>query len=173
MVCSSRCINLKISPKRRPTSSRIWFIIPRESESGIFLAGRFPSSDIGCPKQRKTKMNQSQRSLSSATTEEGNETKNVPGDGVQRSRTASVERGSNVLYSENAPSTTGSHYHSSRSKIADYFLVELNPRRADIILIVCGFVGGLVDGLSFNAWGSFSSMQTGMYSKAPFHSTHM
>ncbi|OQE25332.1 hypothetical protein PENSTE_c006G07641 [Penicillium steckii] len=106
-------------------------------------------------------MNQSQRSLSSATTEEGNETKNVPGDGVQRSRTASVERGSNVLYSENAPSTTGSHYHSSRSKIADYFLVELNPRRADIILIVCGFVGGLVDGLSFNAWGSFSSMQTG------------
>jgi hypothetical protein len=48
------------------------------------------------------------------------------------------------------------------SKLSQYFLKELNPRRADIILVLCGFVGGLVDGLSFNAWGSFSSMQTGI-----------
>lgn len=48
------------------------------------------------------------------------------------------------------------------SHLSQYFLVELDPRRADVVLIVCGFVGGLVDGLSFNAWGNFSSMQTGM-----------
>ncbi|KAJ5769737.1 uncharacterized protein N7511_001788 [Penicillium nucicola] len=36
-----------------------------------------------------------------------------------------------------------------------------NTKHTDIVLIICGFVGGLVDGLSFNAWGSFSSMQTG------------
>lgn len=51
---------------------------------------------------------------------------------------------------------------SLMSHLSQYFLVELDPRRADVILIVCGFVGGLVDGLSFNAWGNFSSMQTGM-----------
>ncbi|KAJ5651636.1 hypothetical protein N7507_009062 [Penicillium longicatenatum] len=45
--------------------------------------------------------------------------------------------------------------------MSQYLLKELDPRRADIILVLCGFVGGLVDGLSFNAWGSFSSMQTG------------
>ncbi|KAI9371191.1 hypothetical protein BJX61DRAFT_548467 [Aspergillus egyptiacus] len=38
---------------------------------------------------------------------------------------------------------------------------NIDPRYTDILLVMCGFVGGLVDGLSFNAWGSFSSMQTG------------
>ncbi|KAJ5133421.1 hypothetical protein N7448_001551 [Penicillium atrosanguineum] len=47
------------------------------------------------------------------------------------------------------------------SQMSLYFFTKLDPRRADVILIVCGFVSGLVDGLSFNAWGSFSSMQTG------------
>ncbi|KAJ5666218.1 uncharacterized protein N7477_008666 [Penicillium maclennaniae] len=47
------------------------------------------------------------------------------------------------------------------SQISHHLLAELDPRRADVILIICGFVSGLVDGLSFNAWGSFSSMQTG------------
>ena len=42
-----------------------------------------------------------------------------------------------------------------------HFKAEIDTRYADIVLIVCGFVSGLVDGLSFNAWGSFSSMQTG------------
>ncbi|CEJ54931.1 Putative DUF1275 domain protein [Penicillium brasilianum] len=46
-------------------------------------------------------------------------------------------------------------------QISRYFFVELDRKHTDIILIVCSFVGGLVDGLSFNAWGSFSSMQTG------------
>lgn len=106
-------------------------------------------------------MNSSSRSLSSATTEEGNETKNITEDGIQRSRTASVDNGTDLPYTGNAASPPSSVYHSTSSKISNYFLVELNPRRADIILIICGFVGGLVDGLSFNAWGSFSSMQTG------------
>ncbi|KAJ5364914.1 uncharacterized protein N7496_010627 [Penicillium cataractarum] len=46
-------------------------------------------------------------------------------------------------------------------RMSRYFSVEIDRKHTDIILIVCGFVGGLVDGLSFNAWGSFSSMQTG------------
>ncbi|KAJ5988101.1 hypothetical protein N7481_003311 [Penicillium waksmanii] len=101
------------------------------------------------------------RSLSSATTEEGNDTKNLPGEGVQRSQTASVDNGTALPYPGTAVSATGTGNDSSSSKLSQYLLTELNPRHADIILIICGFVGGLVDGLSFNAWGSFSSMQTG------------
>ncbi|PWY68526.1 hypothetical protein BO94DRAFT_301053 [Aspergillus sclerotioniger CBS 115572] len=45
--------------------------------------------------------------------------------------------------------------------ITRHFKADIDRKYADWMLVVCGFVGGLVDGLSFNAWGSFSSMQTG------------
>ncbi|KAJ5045247.1 hypothetical protein NUH16_002059 [Penicillium rubens] len=48
-----------------------------------------------------------------------------------------------------------------RSTISRHFRADIDTKHTDIPLIICGFVGGLVDGLSFNAWGSFSSMQTG------------
>lgn len=51
-----------------------------------------------------------------------------------------------------------------RSTISRHFRADIDTTHTDIPLIICGFVGGLVDGLSFNAWGSFSSMQTGMWS---------
>lgn len=44
-----------------------------------------------------------------------------------------------------------------------YWLSEIDRKWTDILLIVCGYVSGLLDGLSFNYWGSFSNMQTGMY----------
>ncbi|KAJ5964989.1 uncharacterized protein N7479_004865 [Penicillium vulpinum] len=47
------------------------------------------------------------------------------------------------------------------STISRHFRADIDATHTDIPLIICGFVGGLVDGLSFNAWGSFSSMQTG------------
>ncbi|KAK4868807.1 hypothetical protein LT330_006415 [Penicillium expansum] len=47
------------------------------------------------------------------------------------------------------------------STISRHFRADIDTTHTDIPLIICGFVGGLVDGLSFNAWGSFSSMQTG------------
>ncbi|KAJ5102544.1 hypothetical protein N7532_003073 [Penicillium argentinense] len=106
-------------------------------------------------------MQSPRRSLSSATTEEGIDTKNIPGDGVQRSRTASIENGTDVSYTGTTTGTGQGLPLPSGTQISQYFLTELDPRRADIVLIICGFVGGLVDGLSFNAWGSFSSMQTG------------
>ncbi|KAL4946108.1 hypothetical protein BDV06DRAFT_218631 [Aspergillus oleicola] len=49
-------------------------------------------------------------------------------------------------------------WHSSFSR---HMKSNIDTRYTDIFLVLCGFVGGLVDGLSFNAWGSFSSMQTG------------
>jgi hypothetical protein len=47
------------------------------------------------------------------------------------------------------------------SILTRHFRANIDTKHTDIVLIICGFVGGLVDGLSFNAWGSFSSMQTG------------
>ncbi|OQE84191.1 hypothetical protein PENNAL_c0027G08213 [Penicillium nalgiovense] len=49
-----------------------------------------------------------------------------------------------------------------RSTISRHFRADIDTTHTDIPLIICGFVGGLVDGLSFNAWGSFSSMQTAL-----------
>lgn len=49
-----------------------------------------------------------------------------------------------------------------RSRTSSHFLAEVDTKKTDLILIVCGFVSGLVDGLAFNAWGSFASMQTGV-----------
>ncbi|GMF68335.1 unnamed protein product [Aspergillus oryzae] len=49
-----------------------------------------------------------------------------------------------------------------RSSLARHFRTNIDTTHTDIVLIICGFVSGLVDGLSFNAWGSFASMQTGM-----------
>ncbi|GLA33286.1 hypothetical protein AnigIFM63309_000109 [Aspergillus niger] len=63
----------------------------------------------------------------------------------------------NVSLSVNQPMKGGGLY----ANLARHFQAEIDTRYADIVLVVCGFVSGLVDGLSFNAWGSFSSMQTG------------
>lgn len=43
-----------------------------------------------------------------------------------------------------------------------YLFSEIETKWADIPLIVCSFIGGLVDGLSYNYWGNFSNMQTGI-----------
>ena len=42
-----------------------------------------------------------------------------------------------------------------------YMFFNIDRSWTDIILILCGFVSGLVDGLSFTFWNSFSDMQTG------------
>lgn len=124
-------------------------------------------------------MHPPRRSLSSASTENSPDRKSRnphdaqfetahhlrAGDRAQRDH-LSVGHGTDAAFAGDAGSVT--EKGSLSSQIARYFLVDLDPRRADVILIVCGFVGGLVDGLSFNAWGSFSSMQTGTIS--PSHS---
>lgn len=52
---------------------------------------------------------------------------------------------------------------SKRSKLGKYFLSDIDRNWTEAILISCGFVSGLIDGLSFTFWSSFSSMQTGMH----------
>ncbi|KAL3432834.1 hypothetical protein BDV09DRAFT_187168 [Aspergillus tetrazonus] len=51
---------------------------------------------------------------------------------------------------------------SWQSSFSRHMKCNVDTRHTDIFLVMCGFVSGLVDGLSFNAWGSFSSMQTAL-----------
>lgn len=48
-----------------------------------------------------------------------------------------------------------------RGPVARYFLAEINPHRTYLLLIICSFIAGLVDALSYNAWSTFTGMQTG------------
>ncbi|PLB34890.1 YoaK family protein [Aspergillus candidus] len=48
-----------------------------------------------------------------------------------------------------------------RSTLSRHFYADIETTHTDILLVICAFVSGLVDGLAFNAWGSFASMQTG------------
>lgn len=56
---------------------------------------------------------------------------------------------------------------SFRSTLYRRFYTDIDTTHTDIILVICAFVSGLVDGLAFNAWGSFASMQTGAFPSLP------
>ncbi|OJJ30913.1 hypothetical protein ASPWEDRAFT_119845 [Aspergillus wentii DTO 134E9] len=49
----------------------------------------------------------------------------------------------------------------ARRGFVGYLSSEIDTKWSDIPLIVCCYVGGLIDGLSYNYWGNFSNMQTG------------
>ena len=42
-----------------------------------------------------------------------------------------------------------------------YLVAEVTTSHADILLLSCSFISGLVDGTIYNAYGTFVSMQTG------------
>ncbi|KAJ6008376.1 hypothetical protein N7540_012352 [Penicillium herquei] len=104
----------------------------------------------------------STRSLSSATTEYSPD-RNIRS--ILSPNGTPIDNNLRVTFEIEGPRdniSTKTKAASILARTAQYLLMELDPKHADIVLIICGFVSGLVDGLSFNAWGSFSSMQTGI-----------
>lgn len=82
-------------------------------------------------------------------------------DDSAKERSASSVHGSmNTSLTEGNQATISEEFLLC-SSTSRYFLANINTGWTDMLLIICGFVSGLVDGLSFNAWGNFSSMQTG------------
>ncbi|KAK3697798.1 hypothetical protein LTR37_017263 [Vermiconidia calcicola] len=67
------------------------------------------------------------------------------------------------------PSGYGTHYHftskgqdvPNSAKLKRYLNADIGTRWADMILVVCFFISGLIDAGAYNAYGCFSSMQTG------------
>lgn len=58
-------------------------------------------------------------------------------------------------------------------------MVDVRREKADIVLLLCYVITGLLDSASISAWGSFVSMQTGMRlfclltSHIAYHSRHL
>ena len=44
-----------------------------------------------------------------------------------------------------------------------WMMVDVRRKRADIVLLLCYIITGLLDSASISAWGSFVSMQTGAF----------
>ncbi len=42
---------------------------------------------------------------------------------------------------------------------------DVRRKRADVVLLLCYVITGLLDSASISAWGSFVSMQTGTYAQ--------
>lgn len=58
---------------------------------------------------------------------------------------------------------------TSQSGLKGYFMSDIDKKWTEILLLACGFCSGLVDGLSFAYWWSFSNMQTGRILPDRFH----
>lgn len=89
--------------------------------------------------------------------------KNEPSPGhlvYQDDGLCSIRGSTNASLSGGNQATISDEF-SFREALSRYLQAGINTEWTDVLLIICGFVSGLVDGLSFNAWGSFSSMQTG------------
>ena len=58
------------------------------------------------------------------------------------------------------PSST-SEKHTKHS-VRQYLAANISTRHADLPLLACCFVTGIIDAGAYNAWGTFMGMQTGM-----------
>ena len=48
-----------------------------------------------------------------------------------------------------------------------YWDEDVDPKWADLLLILCFFTSGVVDSVAFNVWSCFASMQTGISFNQP------
>lgn len=56
----------------------------------------------------------------------------------------------------------GADTHAQLGKLCTRMTAEVSRSHADLILLLCYIVTGLLDSASIQVWGSFVSMQTGM-----------
>lgn len=49
----------------------------------------------------------------------------------------------------------------SHKQLRQYLVAPINPHHADLPLLACCFVTGIIDAGAYNAWGTFMGMQTG------------
>lgn len=51
-------------------------------------------------------------------------------------------------------------------QLRQYLIAPVNLHHADLPLLACCFVTGIIDAGAYNAWGTFMGMQTGKHSSA-------
>lgn len=62
---------------------------------------------------------------------------------------------------ESTPLVTGQSNKRDK-QFRKYLLAPVNLHHADLPLLACCFVTGIIDAGAYNAWGNFMGMQTGM-----------
>lgn len=74
------------------------------------------------------------------------------------------EQGKELPTSRKSDSVIGDEQKRSTpqlsSRVIDHLKQDVSPIHADMILLCCCFVSGLIDGVAFNSFGAFASMQT-------------
>lgn len=63
---------------------------------------------------------------------------------------------------EQSPLLGDRQSNSLLARLRHSMIVDVKREKADIILVLCYLVTGLLDSASISIWGSFVSMQTGM-----------
>ena len=66
-----------------------------------------------------------------------------------------------ILSNDSAKTSHSSNAQTIRPKgLTSYLSVEVTASHADILLLICCIISGLVDSTIYNAYGTFVSMQT-------------
>lgn len=56
---------------------------------------------------------------------------------------------------------------ASKSGWREKMIVDVTRDKADIVLLLCYIITGLLDSAAISTWGSFVSMQTGLFQLTP------
>lgn len=56
-----------------------------------------------------------------------------------------------------------SQKENMKTRLEQHLYTEITTEWADLVLIACCFVSGVIDSVAFDVWGCFCSMQTGVY----------
>jgi len=77
-----------------------------------------------------------------------------------------IEKGVGIP-SEDCPTRISGKYSRPTQRLRQYLAADVDPNHADILLLSCCLISGLVDSTIYNAYGTFVSMQTGGFSASP------
>lgn len=69
--------------------------------------------------------------------------------------------------SEDSPARVPSQNSGPMQRLRQRLAAEVDPNHADILFLSCCLISGLVDSTIYNAYGTFVSMQTGVFSLSP------
>lgn len=81
-------------------------------------------------------------------------------------RQLEMEKGVGTSSGESPTKISGNDSRPTQ-RLRQYLATEVDPNHADILLLSCCLISGLVDSTIYNAYGTFVSMQTGGFFPSP------
>jgi len=87
----------------------------------------------------------------------------LPSNGYGTVDSATIGNGNNESYSNSNETQSLLGHRVWKTSWSRKMMVNVNRDWADIVLLLCYIITGLLDSASIATWGSFVSMQTGMF----------